>query len=184
MRSKLTILALLAFAAVFVAIVSPPAGGDCDSGIKAVHLDPDPNDFCDDVTIEISDTNGLQVKDGGITAAKIANIPDSSITPAKIDSIFGSWTDKDSDLNTFAQNNIYKATSDGFVCMRSAALNSGGGSIAGYTDGSNPPTTLRSYCVTGAVYATHPVLPEGLVPHFVAVSICLDKPYITVACSI
>ena len=112
----------------------------------------------------------VKVKQGAITATKVDSLAaptDSNDAANKdyvdnnvaaIDSILGSWTSTDSNSTTLAQNNVYKAESDGFVCVRTAALNSNGGSIAGYTDGSNPPTTLRSYCVTGAVYGAHPVL--------------------------
>ena len=72
--------------------------------------------------------------------------------------VFGSWKTTDSNSTTLSQDNVYKAESDGFVCVHTDSLNSDGGHIAGFTDGSNPPATLRSYCVTGAVYGAHPVL--------------------------
>lgn len=127
MKSKLTILGLVIVAVVFLSIIQVPVGGDCESGIKAVHLDTDPNDFCDDKTIEIDPNNGLQVK----------AIPDDSVLPAKVDSIFGAWTDKDRDLNTLAINNVYKATSDGFVTYWGKANTA----INVYTDNSSSPTT-------------------------------------------
>ena len=72
MRTKLTILALLAVAVVFVSMVSLPAEGDCTAGIKKEHLDKTAKAFVDSETIEINDTNGLQVK----------AIPDESVLPA------------------------------------------------------------------------------------------------------
>jgi len=71
MRCRLTIVALLVLACIAVVLVCPPASGDAAPGIKKEHLDPTPGDFVDDVTIEIDDTNGLTVKDEGITADKI-----------------------------------------------------------------------------------------------------------------
>ncbi|MBN2138279.1 MAG: hypothetical protein JW720_10760 [Sedimentisphaerales bacterium] len=131
MRCRLTIIGLLLLAGIAVVLVCPEASGGADPGIKHEHLDPDAGDFADDVTIEIDVTNGLQVK----------AIPAASVSPAKIDSIFGAWTDDDSELNTLAKNNVYMATSDGFVTVY------GDGSLATltiYTDGSNPPTTVRA----------------------------------------
>jgi len=61
MRCKLTVLVLLTLVIVSVSIVSQPVDADCDSGIKAVHLDPTPKEFVDDETIEIDGTNGLQI---------------------------------------------------------------------------------------------------------------------------
>ncbi len=46
--------------------------GAATTGIKKTHLATDAGEFVDDVTIENDSTNGLQVKDGGITAAKLA----------------------------------------------------------------------------------------------------------------
>ena len=40
--------------------------------IEIKDLDPGTDTLCDDSTIEIDETNGIQVKDGGITAAKLA----------------------------------------------------------------------------------------------------------------
>ena len=62
MRCRLTILALLVLAGAVVVVICPPVGGDADPGIKKEHLDPTPGDLVDDVTIEIDDSNGLQVK--------------------------------------------------------------------------------------------------------------------------
>jgi len=71
MRCRLTIIALLVLTGIAVVFVCSPASGDADPGIKKEHLDSTPSDFVDDVTIEIDDTNGLTVKDEGITADKI-----------------------------------------------------------------------------------------------------------------
>ena len=62
MRIRLAILALVVAIGVLVAVFSQPAGGDCTAGIKKGHLDTAPKEFVDDETIEIDDTNGLQVK--------------------------------------------------------------------------------------------------------------------------
>jgi len=48
-------------------------GDECTPGIRKEHLDTTPGAFVDNTTIEIG-TNGLQVADGGVTAAKIANL--------------------------------------------------------------------------------------------------------------
>jgi len=55
-------------------------------------------------------------------------------------SMFGSWTNLDSLGNSLVAGSVYKATLDGFVC---ATTVNGATLISGYTDGSNPPTTLR-----------------------------------------
>jgi len=82
--------------------------------------------------------------DGSELATSAAPTADADIANKKyvddqigaVDSLFGSWTSTDSESNAFAQNNVYKAESDGFVCMRSAAYDSSGGHIRGYTDSS------------------------------------------------
>ena len=63
MKNSLTVIAInLVLAVVLAMIISAPVEGDCSSGIKAVHLDKTAKAFVDDETIEINDTNGLQVK--------------------------------------------------------------------------------------------------------------------------
>jgi hypothetical protein len=131
MRYRLTIIALLLLAGIAIVLVCPLASGGADPGIKKEHLDPDAGVFVDDVTIEIGD-NGLQVK----------AIPNASVLPAKVDSIFGAWTDDDSGSSTLAKDNVYKATSDGFILAYGTM--SSNGNIKAYTDGSNPPLTQRA----------------------------------------
>lgn len=60
---------------------------------------------------------------------------------SSVGSMFGSWTDLDSSGNLLVVGGVYKATLDGFVCALSAGV---GGMVSGYTDGSNPPITLRA----------------------------------------
>jgi hypothetical protein len=72
------------------------------------------------------------VKAGGINQAQLGTVT----------SIFGAWTNKDSSNNTILSGSVYKPGSDGFVVVLGAT---DGSSIAGYTDGGNPPTTLRLF---------------------------------------
>lgn len=71
MKGRLVILSLLVVALSVIGAISS-VQGDCDSGIRKEHLDTTAKAFVDDDTIEIDDVNGLQVKDGGITDAKMA----------------------------------------------------------------------------------------------------------------
>jgi hypothetical protein len=60
---------------------------------------------------------------------------------------FGVWETK-------ANDTAYLAATDGFVCAYDTGGGSGHGTIYGYSDSSNPPTTLRTYgasSVTGWV---------------------------------
>jgi len=105
----------------------------------------------DDVTLEFDSTTGkLKVKDGSIEDTQLGTIT----------SLFGAWTNKDSNNNTLVKNNIYKSTSDGFVIAKGPTDCS---AIQGYTDENNPPTTLRLYNTvhaggsTGTVSITLPV---------------------------
>jgi hypothetical protein len=72
MRTRWIIL-VVAFGLVFVSMYSRRVEGDCANGIKKEHLDETPGAFVDDNTIEIDATNGLQLKDEGVTAAKLGN---------------------------------------------------------------------------------------------------------------
>jgi len=52
---------------------------------------------------------------------------------------------------TKATGTVYKALSDGFVKFVAGAVGSAGlTEIKGYTDGSNPPTTIEAYTTTRA----------------------------------
>lgn len=57
--------------------------------------------------------------------------------------LFGSWTSLDSESNSLVKSEVYKVGSDGVVLVVPAIANA---SLDGYTDGSNPPTTLRGNC--------------------------------------
>jgi len=96
-------------------------------------------------------TGVTTVAKGSLLASSDAPTTDAMIPPKKfVDTkedilvtqstagIFGSWTDKDSGgSNALAKDEVYKVGSDGFV------TSIGSGWIQAYTDGSNPPTTLR-----------------------------------------
>ena len=59
--------------------------------------------------------------------------------------MFGSWASK-------INSTVYKAASDGFVCVINTALNT---YVRGYTDGNNPPVTMRAWESTWyAAYAS------------------------------
>ena len=62
MRCRLTIIALLVLAGIWVVVMTPPAGGDANPGIKKEHLDPTPGDFVDDVAIRILPLNSLRIR--------------------------------------------------------------------------------------------------------------------------
>jgi len=100
----------------------------------------------DNVTLEFDSTTGkIKVKSGSIGDAQLGTIT----------SIFGSWTDKDSGNNTLVKINVYKVTSDGFVC----ACGNAAATVRGYTDSSNPPTKERlvNASATSAQSVTMPV---------------------------
>ncbi len=59
-----------------------------------------------------------------------------------IESIFGSWTNLDSLSDTLVKDEVYKASSDGFVTVYDA--NGASASITIFTDSSNPPTSGRN----------------------------------------
>lgn len=86
----------------------------------------------DGSTLEINSSGQLQVKGGGINQAQLGTIT----------SVFGAWTNKDSSNNNLASGFVYRPGSDGLVIVLGST---DGSNIAGYTDGSNPPTTLRLF---------------------------------------
>jgi len=99
---------------------------------------------------EADDTDVVQLPDKVRTASDIAPTEDTQIANKKYvddevssalpdDDAFGSWASK-------LDNTVYQAASDGFV---TAWVNTGSGSVEGYTDSSNPPTTLRVKDTTG-----------------------------------
>jgi len=80
-------------------------------------------------------TGTIESTTGGI------KFPDGTLqTTAAEGGVFGSWTDRDSANNTLVKNATYRATSDGFVSVYVTAFTV---EVYGYTDSSNPPTTLR-----------------------------------------
>jgi len=98
--------------------------------------------------------NGTKIADDAIDSEHLvdgsidtAHVADDAITTAKIldltlISIFGVWNDRDKDgaADTVANNTVYEAATDGFAI---ALVSSSANDILGYTDSSNPPTTLR-----------------------------------------
>lgn len=81
--------------------------------------------------------DAAHIADANITTAKIA---DGAVTVAKLGGVlFGDWTNLDSTSGTLVKDEVYKVGSDGFLI----ALRVGGAELYGYTDSSNPPTTLR-----------------------------------------
>ena len=106
-------LTVLTIALVLNAVMmrTPAEGDECGVGIRKEHLDATPGAFVDDETIEIGD-NGLKIVDGAVSGDVIAN---GAVTESKVDSIFGTWTKKDTDENNLTEEIDYKATCDGFV---------------------------------------------------------------------
>lgn len=80
--------------------------------------------------------------DAGIANKKYVDTKEAALVTQATASIFGAWTNQDSDSNTLLKDAVYKATSDGFVIFYTTSNN---GVIKGYTDGSNPPTTQRTH---------------------------------------
>ena len=64
------------------------------------------------------------------------------------DNAFGSWISKNN-------NTVYQAASDGFVC----SYRNTHGEIKGYTDSSNPPTTVRLAWEPGYGYEVGLMMP-------------------------
>ena len=57
--------------------------------------------------------------------------------------IFGAWNDRDKDgvADTVLTDTVYHAATDGIVCAYKRT--SGGNEVTGFTDGNNPPNTIR-----------------------------------------
>lgn len=140
----------------FAADVKVQAGKVKPQGIKL------PNDtyltakdYAGTGTVDLIKANTSDVAvipDGSELATSAAPTADADIANKKyvddqiavaIDSILGSWTSLDSNSNTLAKDNVYKAGSDGFVVIVKNNVNE----ALGYTDNSSPPTTLRTICV-------------------------------------
>ena len=69
------------------------------------------------------------------------NISAMSVENSSGETGLGAWSTTDIDSVTLANTTVYQAATDGFV----NAYGSGTGDMAGYTDSSNPPTTIRGY---------------------------------------
>ena len=108
-------------------------------GGDAIKLDdlaaPDDNTDLDASTTK----HGLLPKLGGGTTNYL-RADGNWFAPTEV--AFGSWTNLDSDSNPLVKDSVYLVTSDGFVTAYSTAMDAFE-TLSGYTDGSNPPTTLR-----------------------------------------
>jgi len=82
----------------------------------------DEDDMASDSATAVSSQQAVKAY---VTTSIAAAVPD--------DDAFGSWASK-------SNNTVYLAASDGFVCAFKATAFY---NIKGYTDGSNPPTTIR-----------------------------------------
>lgn len=94
------------------------------------------------VVTTLPDTSKLATSGAPAADAQIANkkyIDDQLSASVPDDDAFGSWVSRSNDT-------VYQAASDGFVCATATPENA---LIKGYTDGSNPPTTLRTQCRGG-----------------------------------
>jgi len=103
------------------------------SKIKDVRPFITPRAIPDGVTIDYDDAGKLYLK-----SVPSALIP--SVVPAKVDSIFGSWTNLDSVGSVLGKDKVYRVTSDGFILVR---VYGGEPTVWVYTDSNNPPTTER-----------------------------------------
>ena len=93
---------------------------------------------------KLNASNLLEIMDGAVMASSAAPTADAGIANKKYvdDQIaaipahvgFGAWA-------AVSNNTVYQATTDGFVLATTGAVHTG--SVLGYTDSSNPPTTLR-----------------------------------------
>lgn len=73
MKNKTVVAGLMGLCIFAGMMMSSRVNGDaCAPGIKKEHLDTAPGAFVDNNSIEIS-TNGVRVKDGGVTAAKMSS---------------------------------------------------------------------------------------------------------------
>jgi len=101
-----------------------------------------PNYSGKSVIAEVRIVNG----DSSIPASRIIDVRAfMAATPAVVDftNIFGSWTNLDSVGSVLINNAVYKTAGDGFVIARNPVSTGVDYHIRGYTDSSNPPTTVR-----------------------------------------
>ena len=65
--------------------------GAAGIGVMAAHLATDPGDFCDDVTLEIDEDDGLQIKDGYLEAR--LGQADQEVGTTDISNVTADWAD-------------------------------------------------------------------------------------------
>lgn len=106
-----------------------------DGSIDAAHL---ATDVIDETKLADDGIDSEHYNDGSIDNVHLASdVITSGTTP-----IFGSWTAKDSGTSDdLVKDEVYRVGSDGFVCAY--ANNNPSVNMIIYSDGSNPPTTLR-----------------------------------------
>jgi len=104
------------------------------SKIKDVRPFITPRAIPDGVTIDYDANGKLYLK-----SVPSALIP--SVVPAKVDSIFGSWTNLDSAGSILTKNTVYKAAADGFITAYTTDYWEG---FEIRSANSNPPTSVRA----------------------------------------
>lgn len=72
------------------------------------------------------------------TAGQKLKINAGATAPEWVGTELGAW-----DASTYANNTAYLAATDGFVVGYGTTTDGNSGSVYGYTDASNPPTTVR-----------------------------------------
>ena len=104
----------------------------------------DEDDMASDSAVHTSTQQAIKAYSDAIAAAAAAAVAakENTIVTQATASLFGSWTTLDSLGAALVKTEVYKAACDGFVC---AYVNSSGPgwNLYGYTDGNNPPTTIR-----------------------------------------
>jgi hypothetical protein len=95
----------------------------------------------DGTTIALDSSGKLAVVTTPTGAVGSNQLASAAVIPSKVDSIFGSWTNLNSLGSVLVTGVVYKVGSDGFVI---AMTPNGATQVIGYTDGSNPPTTIRA----------------------------------------
>jgi len=90
-------------------------------------------------------------EDASIPASQITDVRSfiTNSTPV-VSGIFGSWAAREN-------NKSYLADTDGEVHAYSARVVGQSQQVIGYTGGNNPPTIIREWSESGAVYVTSPV---------------------------
>jgi len=149
-----------------------------DQKVGPFSVPGDPNSRIDLVYVDTDGTVGILPGDasptpsapsygGRLVLAEVKIVHDSDSIPASqitdvrsfitnstpvVSGIFGSWAAREN-------NTVYQAVTDGFVCASSSG--GAGAMVSGYTDSSNPPTTLRAQnqdgSTTNLMFITMPV---------------------------